>query len=67
MVILSEDSSESTKKRINDKCRFYNVDIREIKIKETLRRLNLEENIKIITINDINFKKLINNQLKGET
>ena len=66
LVLVSNEASEAAKKRIFDKCRYYNVEIITLDIKDELITLKLSDNIKIISINDINFKKLIKNQLKGD-
>lgn len=67
LILVSEEASEDTKKRIHDKCRYYNVDIETLDMRSVLEGLNLSSNIKIISINDINFKKLIKKHLKGDT
>ena len=48
LVLVSEDSSNDTKKRIHDKCKYYNVDIETLDMSSVLQGLNLSNNIKII-------------------
>lgn len=67
LILVSKDASEDTKKRIHDKCKYYNVDIHTLDMHSVLEGLNLNNNIKIISVNDINFKKLIKKHLKGDT
>ena len=67
LVIVSEDASEGTKKRMADKCRSYDTEIAVLDIRETLNRLKVKKEVKIISINDENFKKLFDKRLKGET
>jgi len=64
LVIVDEDASEKTKKRITDKCVHYNTEIMFTGLSKTLDKLKIQGNIKIISINDINFKKLIDKRLK---
>ena len=67
VVIVSQDASEGTKKKTSDKCSYYNTEIRFVDLKETFARLKIEGNIKVISVNDKNFKNLIDKRLKGET
>ncbi len=67
IILLSEDASEKTKKRILDKCRHYDVECIALDLSETYFRLNIKHSVKIISINDKNFKILIDKRLKGET
>jgi ribosomal protein L7Ae-like RNA K-turn-binding protein len=64
LILVAEEASNDTKKRIYDKCKYYNVDIETLNMSEILEKLNLSMNIKIISINDINFKKLIKKHIK---
>jgi ribosomal protein L7Ae-like RNA K-turn-binding protein len=66
LILLSKQASESTKKRIFDKCSYYNIDIIELDLKDIKYTLNIDDNVKIITVNDVNFKILIKKQIKGE-
>lgn len=67
LVLVDENASDKTIKRIYDKCNFYKVEIVKLDLQEAIYELNINENVKIISINDINFKKLIDKRLKGET
>ena len=66
LVLLADNASDTTKKRITDKCKYYNTNIIELDLTGTLEELNLNENIRIISINDINFRKLIYKKLEGD-
>ncbi len=67
LVLVSDEASENSKKRIYDKCKFYNTEIKVVDITQAIMKLKLNYNIKIISVNDINFKKLIDKRLKGDT
>jgi ribosomal protein L7Ae-like RNA K-turn-binding protein len=67
LVFISQDASDATKKRMMDKCNHYNVEYVVMDMRETYKKLNIKESIKIISINNLNFKKLIDKRLKGET
>lgn len=67
MVLVSEDASERTKKTISDKCGYYGIRLEFVDIKETLEKLKVKDGTKIISVNDANFKKLIDKRFKGET
>ena len=67
LVIVTEDASEGAKKRITDKCISYTTEIVVLDIRETLNKLKVKKDVKIISINDANFKKLFDKRLKGET
>ncbi len=66
-ILLSSNASEKTKKRILDKCSYYDVEYIELDLSETYNRLNIKDSVKIISINDFNFMKLVDKRLKGET
>ena len=67
LVIVSEDASERTKKTISDKCNYYDTQLEFADIKETLEKLKIKDSAKIVSINDVNFKKLIDKRFEGET
>lgn len=67
LVFILSDASDATKKRMMDKCNYYNVECIVMDLRETYRKLNIKESVKIISINDLNFKKLMDKRLKGET
>ncbi len=67
LVLVSDDASEGSKKRMADKCKSYDTEIAILDIRETLNTLRVKNDVKIISINDENFKKLFDKRLKGET
>lgn len=67
LVLVDKSISENSLKRIQDKCNYYDVDIVKLDLSEVKDKLRITENVRIISINDINFKKLIEKRLKGET
>lgn len=67
LVIVSGDASEGTKKRMTDKCESYDTEIAILDIRKTLNKLKIKKDVKIISVNDENFKKLFDKRLKGET
>lgn len=65
LVILASDASENTKKKVNDKCAFYGIDVIEV---ENFARLNHaigKHNRMAIGIQDEGFKKSMLNCWKG--
>ena len=67
LVIVDKNASAKTIKRISDKCNFYNKEVVSVDLSQIIEKLNLKNNVKIISINNINFKKLIEKRLKGDT
>ena len=67
IVLVQENASEASKKRISDKCKYYGVKIVVTDLSDTFYRLNIKETTKIVSVNDVNFKNLIEKRLKGET
>jgi ribosomal protein L7Ae-like RNA K-turn-binding protein len=67
LVLVSDDASERTQKTVADKCSHYGTEIIVADFKKALEKLKVESNVKIISVNDVNFKKLIDKRFKGET
>lgn len=67
LVLVSDDASERTKKTITDKCSYYGTQMNLVDLKETFAKLKVGDNVKIISINNIDFKNLIDKRFKGET
>ena len=64
LTVISEDASENTKKRFQDKCRFYGVDCMEGASKrETAAMLGKEER-SAIAFSDEGLKQLFLKKLK---
>ncbi len=60
LVLLSEDASEGTKKKISDKCNFYSIPLRVIATREVLGKAIGKGERVVIGVTDSGFaKKLI--------
>ena len=59
LVIIANDSSEGTKKKLTDKCKTYNVKYIIFSDKVTLGTYTKKEYAASVSINDINFAKQI--------
>ncbi len=65
IVIIALDASENTKKKITDKCTFYNVEYCFIESGDDLTRAIGKHNCKIVSVLDQGFAKLLKQSLKG--
>ena len=59
LVIIANDASEGTKKKLTDKCKSYNVRYIIFSDKVTLGTYTKKEYAASVSINDINFAKQI--------
>ncbi|MDQ0361676.1 L7Ae/L30e/S12e/Gadd45 family ribosomal protein [Breznakia pachnodae] len=64
-VVIAEDASDNTKKRITDKCTYYHVKYGFIESSEELSNAVGKHNIKAVGILDQGFAKKISEILKG--
>jgi ribosomal protein L7Ae-like RNA K-turn-binding protein len=55
LVLLSEDASENTRKRIQDKCKFYEVDLRSVPSRYELGNAIGKEQRVVVAVNDQGF------------
>jgi ribosomal protein L7Ae-like RNA K-turn-binding protein len=55
LVLLSLDASENTKKRIQDKCKYYEVDLRSVPSREELGNAIGKEQRVVVAVNDQGF------------
>ena len=62
MVYYTSDASENTKKRITDKCKFYNTDciMLEITGDEVGKMVGMNTPVCVIGVTDDNFSKQLN-------
>lgn len=65
LVVIAEDASDNTKKRLIDKCTFYNVEYVFIESSAILSQAIGKNNRMAIAINDLGFAEKIKNYLKG--
>ena len=65
LVIIAEDASENTKKKLVDKCTFYKVDYVFIESSTILSHAIGKNNRMAIAINDSGFAEKIKSYLKG--
>ncbi len=65
LVILASDAGANTKKKVNDKCAFYNVKILEIEDSKRMNHAIGKKNRMAIGITDEGFSKSILNCWKG--
>ncbi|MDR3215502.1 MAG: ribosomal L7Ae/L30e/S12e/Gadd45 family protein [Bacilli bacterium] len=66
LVIITNDASANTKKRIKDKCAFYHVKCYEILNSNDLFQATHKVNRMYCAIIDNNFKKLIETKIEEE-
>ncbi len=59
LVILAEDVSENSKKRIKDKCKYYEVELIEIMQRDELSKCIGKKNKTCVAINDKGFAESI--------
>jgi len=65
VVIVSKDTGETSKKKITDKCKYYQVPYFVVLDKETLSKAVGKNNISSIGVKSIGGAKKIENILKG--
>ncbi|MBR3841389.1 MAG: ribosomal L7Ae/L30e/S12e/Gadd45 family protein [Erysipelotrichales bacterium] len=65
LVVIAEDASDNTKKKLIDKCTFYNVEYVFIESSAILSHAIGKNNRMAIAINDLGFAEKIKNYLKG--
>lgn len=66
LVIIASDASDNTKKKLNDKCKFYNVDCIESVDSITLSNAIGNINKVYLGITDKNMAEGIKNKMKEE-
>lgn len=65
LVLLANDASDNTKKKVNDKCNYYKVKVVELfNSKEMSSSLGKRSNIMVVGITDQGFSNLLLNQKK---
>ncbi len=57
LVLITNDISARSQKKVEDKCSFYHVEMLKIDDSQTLACYLGKNNIKVISINDIGFAK----------
>jgi ribosomal protein L7Ae-like RNA K-turn-binding protein len=57
IVLLSKDASDNTKKKVMDKCLFYNIDIVWIDDRSVLGKAIGKEQRVVVAVNDQGFSK----------
>ncbi len=65
VVIIAKDASENTKKKITDKCHFYNVEYYFVESGDELTRAIGKHNCKAVSVVDEGFAKSLRKSLKG--
>ena len=55
IVLLASDSSENTKKKVRDKCRYYNIELTEAYDTYTISKAIGRSNVKVLAITDEGF------------
>ena len=63
LVIIAEDLSENTYKKVTDKCRFYNVECLQKGTSEEIGQAIGKSFRKVIGITDRNFAKALQNKI----
>lgn len=64
LVLLAKDASDNTKKKVYDKCKFYDTKVLEIFTSEELSNPIGKKNIMVLGITDQGFSKNLLNQIK---
>ncbi len=57
LVLVTNDISLRSLKKVEDKCKFYNVELLKIDDSSVLKDYLGKNNVKIISVNDIGFVK----------
>ncbi|WNB90361.1 YlxQ family RNA-binding protein [Bacillus sp. NEB1478] len=57
IVLLSKDASDNTKKKVTDKCLFYNIDFVWIEDRAVLGKAIGKEQRVVVAVNDQGFSK----------
>lgn len=65
LVLLAKDASNNTKKLINDKSNYYKVPVIDIYSSEVISKAIGNKNIKVVSINDEGFSKLLLKSKEG--
>ena len=67
MVYCTVDASDNTKKRINDKCKFYNVNCVtvEISAEQIGKMVGMNTPVCVVGVTDDNFSKQLNTLIQG--
>ena len=63
LALLASDASENTKKRISDKCRYYQIELIEVDSMERLSSAIGKELCAYMTVDDIGFAKSIKSRI----
>ncbi len=66
LVIISNDSSDNTKKKLWDKCKYYNIKIIEVNDEGQLAKSIGKKKIKVMGIKNKKLADKIYEQIKGE-
>ena len=64
LVFVAEDASENTKKKIKDKCSYYNVPVSELLIQSEISQA-IGRTRMVVGINDHGFATKIKELIKG--
>lgn len=67
LVIIAEDISENTYKKVTDKCRFYNVNCIQQGSSEEIGQAMGKSFRKVVGITDPKFAKAVKNKIKLNT
>ena len=67
IMFVASDASDATKEKVNKKGLFYNIPVIENYSTDELSKALGEQNIKVIAINDLGFKKAIMKEFKEVT
>ncbi len=59
LVVLSDDASDNTKKKVNDKCAYYQIPVKSNVSKEQLSKSIGKDNIVMVAICEEGFAKSI--------
>lgn len=59
LVIVAEDTSDRSKKQLQDKCRYYHVPCYVVLSSEEISQAIGRNNIKTVSINDTNFASAV--------
>ncbi|MCI5774468.1 MAG: ribosomal L7Ae/L30e/S12e/Gadd45 family protein [Erysipelotrichaceae bacterium] len=62
LVLITNDISARSQKKVEEKCRFYQVELMIIDDSQTLAMYLGKNNVKVISINDIGFAKSLKNK-----
>lgn len=57
LVLITSDISARSQKKVEEKCRFYDIELMQIDDSQTLGYHLGKNNVKVISVNDIGFVK----------